>query len=111
MILIHRGKGAIVVIVGSIFAALIMNAVARGLFGPRHYAEHVWPKFGALWLAGLFCLAAGTYLRKYGPHVGDDDWAEREFADHFFFIPVLYWAPIFFVLGIGYLIYSFYPGT
>ena len=108
MLEIHRGKGAIVIFVGGILAALIMNALTRALFDGRYYAEHIWPKFGTLWLAGLLYLLAGAYLRKHPTKVRGKDWIPDEAADHFFFIPVIYWGPIFFVVGILYVLYSFY---
>lgn len=109
MITIHRGKGALVVVIGGILSALGMNAVTRAIFGGRYYAEHIWPTFGTLWLAGLLLTAAGSYLKKYPSKVHDKDWIPNESADHFFFIPVIYWGPMFFVAGAVYLIYCFYP--
>lgn len=109
MITVHRGKGAAVVIIGGILSALVMNAITRAIFDGKYYAEHIWPKFGTFCLGGVLCLAAGAYLRRHPSKVLDKDWIPNESADHFFFIPVIYWAPIFFVAGVVYLIYSFYP--
>jgi hypothetical protein len=106
MIEIHRGAGAIVVIAG-IVAALIMNVVTNALFDNDYYAAHIWPKFGTLWVAGLFCTVTGAYLRKHPGEVKDEDWIPGESAHHFFFIPVIYWGGIFFALGVIYLAYSF----
>lgn len=106
MILIHRGKGAAVVLLGGVLAALSMNIVTNALFDNDYYAEHIWPKFGTLWLAGLLYSAAGALLRKYPTKIRDKDWVAGESADHFFFIPVIFWGPIFFVLGAVYAAYS-----
>jgi hypothetical protein len=107
MIIIHRGKGAIIIALSGIASGLIMHAVVRALFGRHYYSEHIWPLFGTFWLAGLFCMAAGSYLRKRPSQVGQDGWFENEAPDHLFFIPLIYWGPVYFAAGIVYLIYSF----
>ena len=101
---IHRGKGAIAVILSGIFSGLIMQAATRALFDRHYYSAHVWPLFGSFWLAGLLCIAAGAYLRKYPTRVLGRGWFTNEAADHFFFIPVVYWGPIYFAAGIIYLV-------
>jgi hypothetical protein len=106
MFVLHRGLGLAAVAGAGIVSALIMNAVARGLFDRRYYDEHLWPKFGALWLAGLMCLIAGAYLRSYTPRLQDRSWYENEAAHHVFFIPVTVWGAIYFVAGVAYLIYA-----
>ncbi|CAN5449512.1 hypothetical protein BH10ACI3_BH10ACI3_14790 [soil metagenome] len=111
MIMIHRGKGAAVVFIGGIVSALIMNIITNAMFNNDYYGSHIWPRFGTLWLAGVIFTAAGIYLRKHPTIVKDKDWVEGESADHFFFIPVLYWGPIFFVLGVVFAAYSFYSQT
>jgi len=107
MIIVHRGKGFLVLIVG-ILAALFMNIITDRFFGDDYYSAHSWPKFAALWLIGGICVAGGAYLRKYPTKFKiDRPEFEGESADHFFYIPVIYWGPIFFLLGIIYLIYNF----
>ncbi len=101
---IHRGLGIAVVAGSGLISALIMNAVARGFFDRRYYAEHLWPKFGALWLAGLICLAVGAYLRKDTAHEANSNWFENEAAHHVFFIPVTFWGLLYFIAGIVYLV-------
>ena len=107
MIIFHRGKGALVVALSGIAAGLIMHAVTRAAFDRHYYSEHIWPLFGTFWLAGLFCIATGYYLRKHPSKVGDADWFRNESADHLFFIPVLYWGPVYFAAGIVYLVLAF----
>ncbi len=106
MILIHRGKGAAVVLIGGVLSALAMNFITTRLFGDEYYSSHMWPKFGTLWLSGAVFTFAGAYLRKRPTKVKDKDWVNNESADHLFFIPVIYWGPIFFALGIVYVVYS-----
>jgi hypothetical protein len=106
MITIHRGKGVVVLVAG-VIAALLMNVITNALYDNDYYAAHIWPKFGTLWVAGLLCVALGAYLRKHPTKVKDKDWVRGESADHFFFIPVIYWGVIFFALGMIYLVYSF----
>ena len=106
MIVIHRGKGIFVVIAG-IVAALLMNIITDRFFGDDYYSAHIWPKFAALWLIGGICVAGGAYLRRNPtkPQIKKKDF-DGESADHFFYIPVILWGPIFFLLGIVYLVYS-----
>ncbi|MEP6850060.1 MAG: hypothetical protein ABI999_14470 [Acidobacteriota bacterium] len=106
MFVVHRGKGVLVLISG-IVSALFMNIVTDRFFGDDYYSTHAWPKFAALWLIGSICFAGGLYLRKYPTKLKvDRPEFEGESTDHFFYIPVIYWGPIFFLLGIIYLIYS-----
>ena len=107
MIEIHRGKGGLVVVVLGIFSGLIMQATTRALFDRHYYSEHIWPLFGSFLLAGVMCTAAGFYLRKHPSKVRNRDWFSNEAADHFFFIPVVYWGPIYVTAGIIYVILAF----
>jgi hypothetical protein len=107
---IHRGKGALVMIFG-IVAALLMNVVSAALYDNNYYADHTWPKVGTLLVGGVFCTAAGAYMRKHPSKVKDSNWIDGETADHFFFIPVFYWGGIFFALGLIYAVYSFFKGA
>lgn len=106
MITIHRGRGGVVFIAG-VVAALAMNAITNGLYDNEYYTAHIWPKFGALVLAGVLCTVAGAYLRKYPTKVKDKDWLRGESADHLLFIPVIYWGGIFIALGFMYAVISF----
>lgn len=110
MILIKRGKGWIVLVAG-VLAALVMNVVTTALFRQDrdYYGNHAWPKLGTLWLAGLLCVGAGAYLRKYPSKIRDKDWVDSESPDHLFFVPVIWWGAIFFVLGLLYLMTVIWP--
>ena len=96
---------------GGILSALIMNVITNALFDNEYYGAHIWPKCGTFWLTGAICIAAGSYLRKFPTKVRNKDWYESEATDHLFFIPVIYWAPIFFILGAAYFIYSYYAAS
>ncbi len=110
MVLIHRGKGFVVLIAG-VVAALGMNFITNAFFHTdrEYYENHTWPKLGTLWLAGLLCIGAGAYLRKRPTKVKGADRFEGESADHFFFIPVIYWGGVFFALGVIYLFAVYWP--
>jgi hypothetical protein len=116
MIIPHRGKGMLILVVG-VLAALIMNIISAKAFGDDYYQKNMWPKLGTLWLAGLGCFLLGVYVKKYPSKEGkvtehtlsfDPKFALLEKAtkyeprDHLLFIPVIYWGAIFFVLGIVY---------
>jgi len=106
MITIHRGKGGLVIVAG-IVAALVMNMVTNAMFDNEYYGAHTWPKFGTFWVAGLLCYLLGLYLRKRPTKVIGEDLVDGEAADHFFFVPVIYWSIIFFVIGVLYAIVKF----
>jgi hypothetical protein len=106
MIVIHRGKGGLIIIAG-ILAALVMQIISLKYFGEEYYAAHAWPKVGTLWLLSALCLVGGLYLRSNPtrPKVNKTEYFYDESSDHLFFIPVVYWCPIFFILGLVYFIY------
>ena len=105
MVIIKRGKGFLV-LVALVLAALIMNGVTNALYDNEYYGSHLWPKVGTLWLTGILCTATGLFLQRRPTKVKDKDWVRGESADHLFFIPVVYWGPIFALISIAYLIYS-----
>lgn len=53
----------------------------------------------------------GAYLRRNPTPNHGNDWFEGESPDHFFFIPVIYWAGIYFLLGIAYVAYKLSIGS
>lgn len=103
MLIIHKGVGAGVLLVG-VLSALAMNALTRSLFDRHYYSSHVWPKFGTFCLAAVTCTAVGLYLKSKEP-AGTDQFL-GESPHHLFYIPLVYWGPIYFLLGLLYAIYS-----
>jgi len=106
MIIIHRGKGGLILVAG-VLSALFMNLLTAKLFGYEYYAEHIWPKFGTFALLASICLVGGLYLRAH-PTIPKslDKPIEGESFDHLFYIPVIYWSPIFLLLGVAYVVYK-----
>jgi uncharacterized membrane protein len=107
MIIIHRGFGLAITAGAGILSALLVNAFTRAAFDRRYYSEHIWPKFAVFWLAGLICIAAAVFLRRYLPQDADMKWFEKESHHHVFFVPLFIWGIVYFVVGAIYLAYSF----
>ena len=106
MIIIHRGKGGLILVAG-VLSALFMNLLTAKLFGYEYYAEHIWPKFGTFALLASICLIGGLYLQKHPTFPKSrDELTEWESSDHLFYIPVIYWSPIFLLLGLAYVVYK-----
>jgi len=109
MVLIHRGRGYVVLIAG-VVAALLMNMFTNALFHDdrEYYGTHVWPKFGTLWVAGLLCVAAGAYLRKHPTRVIDKDSIAGESARSHHLVretrPLLLWQAESFFLHPGHVL-------
>lgn len=110
MIVIRRGKGALVA-VALVLSALVMNIVTNAMYDNEYYGANVWPKLGTFWLAGLMCFLLGTYLRKNPTPVQKGDSIDWQAPDHFFFIPVIYWTAVYFVVGIAYVAYKLSTGS
>jgi hypothetical protein len=121
MIEVHRGAGMLVPIIG-ILAALLMNIVTAKAFGHSYYQQHGWPKLTVLLLAGACCLVGGIVIEKKRSR---DAPKEREHIeslspksealkrivyagprDHLMFVPVKYWAIVYFAAAVIYVVKS-----
>jgi hypothetical protein len=125
MLIPHRGKGLIVILIG-ILSALLMNIISAKALGYGYYQEHVWPKVGTLWLTGCGCFLLGIYLKKnpskeqktpgnslsFDPKLALlEKGLKYEPTDHLLFIPVIYWGVIFFIIGIIYAGVNLWKGN
>jgi hypothetical protein len=121
MIEVHRGAGMLVPVIG-ILAALLMNIVTAKVFGHSYYQQHIWPKLTVLLVAGTGCLAAGIAIERKRSR---DASKEREYIeslspkfetvkriayagprDHLMFVPVKYWAIVYFAAAVIYAVKS-----
>jgi hypothetical protein len=73
----------------------------------RYYTQHGWPKLLAFWIAALLVGLVGRSLSRKESKVYIEKATGKEVvikpSHAFFFIPVLYWAPILAILGIVFL--------
>jgi hypothetical protein len=107
MIIIWRGLGFIVPII-AIACFFVTQLATTSIFqDDRYYTEHGWPKLFAFWLAAVLVGIIGLLLSRKGTKIYIDKATGEEIVmrpNHsFFFIPVLYWAPILVILGIVFL--------
>jgi hypothetical protein len=81
---------------------LLMELAMTSIFNDaKYYTEHGWPKLlaclmaaGLVGVVGLWLSQGRTYVDKTGQKV------TIRRSHSFFFIPVLYWAPLIAVLGL-----------
>ena len=104
MIVIWRGAGAVVFLIG-IFACLIMNIVTAKLFDETNYFhENLWPKIVALWFSGIASWFLGRYLNSRPEQVRIDETTGQEVryrqAHDFMFVKMEYWGVGFVTIGL-----------
>jgi hypothetical protein len=121
MIEVHRGAGMLVPIIG-ILVALLMNIINDKVFGYSYYQQHSWPKLTVLLIAGACCWVGGIVIEKKRSR---DAPKEREYIeslspkfeavkriayagprDHLMFVPVKYWAIVYFAAAVIFAIKS-----
>ena len=121
MIVIHRGLGMVVPLLG-IVAALLLNIVTLKIFGDSYYQAHRWPKLSVLFIAGAGCWIIGICMkkrrartaRKEQAHIASLDPKFKPLhslafegpRDHLMYLPVQYWSLVYFAAGIIYFIKS-----
>ena len=105
--IIWKGRGFLVAVIA--FACLLASEflTERYFADDRYYQQHGWPKLAAFFLAG-FIVWVITILWKDAPgRVVVDKQTGTELvlkkSHSLFFIPMKYWAPILFALGIVFL--------
>ena len=105
MIVIWRGAGGAVIIIG-IVVCLLLNIVTSAVYHQNDYfSAHLWPKVAALWITGASCWFLGRYLNGRPPRVvmnretGREDLVKPN--HHLMFVKLEYWGPIFFAVGVG----------
>src|ERR1700694_119198 len=109
MLIIWRGAGAVVFILG-ILAALVTNIVTSRVFDENNYFQTHPSQAVALWLTGTVCWFLGRFLHsRPGQVVIDKDTglAVTVRPEHsLFFIKLEYWGPILFVIGLCVLLFA-----
>jgi hypothetical protein len=90
----------------SVFCFYVTQLVMTSIFkDARYYTEHGWPKFLACLLASGLVYLLGLSLSSGKVHIdqrtGKQVIIRRSHS--FFFIPVLFWAPIIAICGLALL--------
>jgi len=94
---IWNGLGFLVAIIalGSLWA---VQALTGTIYGDEaYYQAHTWPKLAGFGLAGVLTSGIGYALNKLRRETGAG-------THSFFFIPMDYWGPILFLLGVVYVL-------
>src|SRR5690348_15548927 len=89
--------------------AVICSCITASFFGGWNQMDQLrWPHAVWLFITGLFCALLGYYLQQRPPRVLIDKATGKEivqkYPDTLFFIPILFWGPIFAAIAIYYLI-------
>lgn len=105
--IIWSGLGFLVPIV-AIACFLITQIVTNSLLNDdRYYTEHGFPKLIAFWIAAVLLFLIGSALSRKQERVLVDKKTGEDVilrpSHTFLFIPIVYWAPVLFVLGIVFL--------
>jgi hypothetical protein len=107
MIIIWRGAGGLIFIIG-IVVCLFINVLTSKVFQEDNYFQaHLWPKLAALGVIGASCWFAGRYFNGHPPQTVIDETTGQEIDEkpyhHFMFIKLEYWGVIFVGIGLGLL--------
>jgi hypothetical protein len=105
--IIWSGLG--LVVPGIAFVCFLFTQITIGsIFNDeKYYTQHGWPKLLAFLVAAGLVGLVGSLLSKRGSKVYIEKATGKEIVmgrnDSFFFIPVLYWAPLLVILGFVFL--------
>ena len=106
MIRVCSGLGVLVYVI-AFFCYFVMLAIV----GVGYMMSQSWPLAVAFFLASALVTALGLYLKKQPSEVTIHKLTGQEVkvkSKHtVFFIPVIYWGPIFFVIGLFHLFLGF----
>ena len=107
MIVIWRGAGPVVLIVG-IVVCLVTNIVTSKMFDENNYFQaHLWPKLTALVITGVCCWFVGRYLHRQPPRLVTDRATGQQIEEtpnhHLMFIKIEYWGVILVVIALAIL--------
>src|SRR6185369_15181148 len=103
MVIIWRGIGPVVLLIG-IIACLVTNIVTSKVFDENNnFQGHTWPKTVALGISGVCCYFLGRYVNGRPPKIVIDQRTgqpvEQKLVHDLMFIKLEYWGLIF--VGIG----------
>ena len=106
MIFVWRGLGFFVPVIVGIFGVTFTGAF-NAWFGPGYCDKHHWPFGNSLIVAGVVCWSFGRFLLKRPRQVLITQPTGKQIVvsgrnDHFFFVPIHFWAPI--LAGIGLIV-------
>jgi hypothetical protein len=107
-VIIWTGWGVVVAFIGAICLGVTGSVVDAAAGDYEYHRKYRWPTLVAFWVAAGITWPIGRGMNK-----SDENWrydpetnkyvVTRTSGTHtFFFIPVEYWGPIYFVLGVIY---------
>lgn len=108
MLIIWRGAGAMVLLIG-IVACLFTNIVTSRVFEENNYFQsHLWPKLAALGITAVSCWFLGRYLNSRPPQIVTDEATGQEIEvkpqHELMFIKMEYWGLVFAFIGLVLLV-------
>lgn len=113
MLLIWRGAGPVVLIIG-ILVCLFTNIITSRVFEESNYFQnHLWAQVAALVITGLTCWVFGKYLHSRPSQLVIDEATGQEVelkpAHDFMFIKIEYWGVIYLIAAVVLVLVKF-PG-
>ena len=98
------GRGYVVALIAFAFL-LASEFMTQTYFGdPTYYQRSGWPKLAAFWVAGAWVWWLGIRWKDKGVRTVIDKETRKEFEigrkDSLFFVPIQFWGPILFALGV-----------
>jgi hypothetical protein len=105
--IIWSGLGLIVPGISFVCFLMMQIAMTAIFDDSKYYTAHGWPKLLAFWIAAALIGLIGRHLATKESKVYIEKATGKEIViqpNHsFFFIPMLYWAPLLAILGIVFL--------
>jgi hypothetical protein len=111
--IIYRGLGFLVFLI-TCLSSLAVNLLVDAVGGKGYWDSHAWPLASALMAAAIVIGAIGMYLASLPTrNLVDEQTGERVVLSKkhdFFFIPMKWWGPILFGIGLLTLLLHKAPG-
>lgn len=104
------GLGFLVVFAALGFLLLTEYIVELIFNDQQYFQQHGWCRMLGLWIAAVVVWLLGSYLNKKSSEklVDEESGTETQAKPNhsLFFIPMIYWGPILFVLGIAFYFFK-----